>query len=125
MKESLKHLKGGGMVGFVLDQNARLTEGIFVPFFGIQACTLTSLAILARRTGSPVVPIHTYRTGKGHHVIIEEPLDHDQLADQDQDTIERTRQYVQWTERVIRKNPDQWTWLHDRWKTRPEGERER
>jgi KDO2-lipid IV(A) lauroyltransferase len=122
IKESLKHLKDGGMVGFALDQNARRTEGVFVPFFGREACTLTSLALLARRTGSPVVPIHTIRTGKGHHIVIEKPIEHNPQPEQDQDIIERTREYTQWVEKVVRLHPDQWTWLHNRWKTRPKGE---
>jgi KDO2-lipid IV(A) lauroyltransferase len=119
MKESLRHLKNGGVVGFAMDQNARRTEGVFVPFFGREACTLTSLALLARRTGAPVVPVHTFRTDRGHHIVIEEPVQHDQLPDQDLDIVERTRVYTQWVEKVIRYHPDQWTWLHDRWKTRP------
>ena len=107
-------------MAFVMDQNARLTEGVFVPFFGKQACTLTSLAILARRTGSPVLPVYSYRTGGGHHIVIEEPLRHDPLPDTGEDTVERTRAYTQWVEKVVRQHPDQWTWLHDRWRTRPE-----
>jgi KDO2-lipid IV(A) lauroyltransferase len=119
MKESLNHLREGGIVGFVLDQNARRSEGVFVPFFGKEACTLTSLALLARRTGAPVIPLHIYRSGEEHHVVIEQPLSYKAHPDQDIDIIERTKVYAAWTEKVIRQHPDQWTWLHNRWKTRP------
>ncbi len=119
MKESISHLREGGIVGFVLDQNARRSEGVFVPFFGQEACTLTSLALLARRTGLPVIPIHTYRSGREHHVVIEKPLGYEPHPDQDIDIVERTKVYAGWTEKVVREHPDQWTWLHDRWKTRP------
>jgi KDO2-lipid IV(A) lauroyltransferase len=123
MKESLKHLKDGGMVGFAIDQNARRDEGVFVPFFGREACTLTSLALLARRTGSPVIPIHTFRDGKGHHhIVIEKPMQHNPQPEQDQDVLERTREYTQWVEKVVRLHPEQWIWLHDRWKTKPKNE---
>ncbi len=122
MKESLRHLKNGGIVGFALDQNARFTEGVFVPFFGREACTLTSLALLARRTGAPVVPIYSFREGDIHRIVIEKAMLHDNIADTDTDLIGRTRIYTQWIEKVIRLHPQQWTWLHDRWKTRPKGE---
>jgi KDO2-lipid IV(A) lauroyltransferase len=119
LKQSLRHLGNSGVLGMVTDQNARRSEGVFVPFFGRQACTLPSLALLARRTGAPVIPIYSYRTGKGHHVVIEKPLSFEPLADRDEDLLERTRIYTEWTEKVVRLNPEQWIWLHDRWKTRP------
>jgi KDO2-lipid IV(A) lauroyltransferase len=122
MKETIRHLRKGGMVGFALDQNARRREGIFVPFFGHEACTITSLALLARRTGAPVVPIFTYREGDVHHIVIEKPFLHDDGLEADADILERTRIYTQWTEKIIRLHPEQWTWLHNRWKTRPKGE---
>jgi KDO2-lipid IV(A) lauroyltransferase len=122
MKESLKQLKGGGIVGFVLDQNARRKEGVFVPFFGRQACTLSSLAILSRRTGVPVVPVHIFRKNGLHKIILEEPINTRYYEDQERDIIERTAAYTSWTEKVIRQHPEQWAWLHDRWKTRPTGE---
>ncbi|MDF1526229.1 MAG: lysophospholipid acyltransferase family protein [bacterium] len=119
MKESLRHLKNGGMVGLVQDQNARRREGVFVPFFGREACTITSLALLARRTGAPVVPLYSYRDGNIHRIVIEKIMLHDNIADTDTDLLERTRSYTQWTEKIVRLHPQQWTWLHDRWKTRP------
>ena len=119
MKDSLKHLKRGGVVGFVLDQNARRKEGVFVPFFGKQACTLSSLAILSRRTRAPVIPVHTFRSGGVHKIIIGEPILIDRIEDQELDILERTTAYTRWTEKVIREHPEQWTWLHNRWKTRP------
>jgi KDO2-lipid IV(A) lauroyltransferase len=119
MKETIRHLRKGGMVGFALDQNARRKEGVFVDFFGHKACTITSLALLARRTGVPVLPISSYRDGRIHRIVIDEPMPHVNISDTDADILERTRIYTQWTEKVIRLHPDQWTWLHNRWKTRP------
>ena len=123
MKESLKHLKSGGIVAFVLDQNARRREGVFVPFFGREACTITSLALLARRTGAPVIPLYIYRDGDVHRIVVEKAFLHENLDDAEADLLERTRIYTQWTEKVVRLHPQQWTWLHDRWKTRPKYER--
>ncbi|MDF1535048.1 MAG: lysophospholipid acyltransferase family protein [bacterium] len=119
MKESLKQLKKGGVVGFVLDQNARRKEGVFVPFFGRQACTLSSLAIIARRTGAPVVPVHIFRADGRHTVVFDEPIVTESHDNQEVDILERTAAYTRWTEKAIRRHPDQWTWLHDRWRTRP------
>ena len=122
MKQILRHLKDGGIVGFVLDQNAIPGDGVFVPFFGRDASTLSSLAVLARRTGIPVIPVHMFREGLRHRIVVDPPFNVKTIQDRDEDVLERTRQYAAWTERVIRQHPDQWMWLHNRWKTRPPGE---
>ncbi|UCF88200.1 MAG: lysophospholipid acyltransferase family protein [bacterium] len=119
MKMSLRHLANNGVLGMVTDQNTRRTEGVFVPFFGRPACTLPSLALLARRTGAPVIPVYSHRTANGHHVVFEAPLFQEPLSDRDHDLVERTRVFTEWTEKVVRSNPEQWIWLHDRWKTQP------
>lgn len=122
MKESLRRLKNEEIVGFAMDQNARRKEGVFVPFFGRDACTITSLAVLARRTGAPVLPIFSYRDGDIHRIVIEAPMQHENLEDAEADILARTGVYTRWIEKVIRLHPEQWTWLHDRWKTRPKEE---
>jgi len=122
MKQILRHLKGSGIVGFVLDQNAVPGDGVFVPFFGRDACTLSSLAVLARRTGIPVIPVHMFRDGLRHRIIVGPPIKAKTIQDREEDVLERTRQYAAWTESVIRQHPEQWMWLHNRWKTRPPGE---
>jgi len=122
MKEILRHLRSAGIVGFVLDQNAVFGDGVFVPFFGREASTLNSLAILARRTGIPVIPIHMFRDGLRHRIIIDPPIKAKVIEDREEDVLERTKQYAAWTEGVIRQHPDQWMWLHNRWRIRPPGE---
>jgi len=123
-RESLRHLARGGVLGVVLDQNARRNEGVFVPFFGRQACTLKSLALLARRTGAPIVPVFGYREGKHHRIVCEPPLDLGVTEDMEGDVIRWTTACTEAIEKAIRRRPDQWMWLHDRWKTRPEGSSE-
>jgi KDO2-lipid IV(A) lauroyltransferase len=122
MRKILKQLSYGGIVGFVLDQNALAKDGVFVPFFGRQASTLNSLGVLARRTGAAVVPAYIHRTGKKHRVVIEPAMTWNPLQDMEEDVTERTRAYTQWTEKIVRSYPEQWMWLHNRWKTRPEEE---
>lgn len=112
-KDILKILKSGGIVGVVLDQHGVTSESVPTPFFGRTAQTLKSLAVLALRTGSPVVPMYTYRDkNQHHHVIIEQPIP---LSAED--TVETcTLKYTQWIESAIRKHPEQWIWTHNRWK---------
>lgn len=122
MKDILRQLKKGGIVGLVVDQNALRKDGIFVPFFGREACTLTAIAVLARRTGAPVVPIYSFREGSKLRVVVQAPLESGEIEDMNEDVFQRTLRYSQWTEAVIRRHPEQWTWLHNRWRTRPPGE---
>ena len=119
MKDILRQLKGGGIVGLVVDQNALRKDGIFVPFFGREACTLTIPAVLARRTGAPVVPISSFRDGSKLRIVVEAPLESAEIEDMKEDVFQRTLRYSQWTEGVIKRHPEQWTWLHNRWRTRP------
>ncbi len=124
MRGILSSLRGGGMVGFVLDQNAIRADGVFVPFFGRSACTLSALAVIAARTGAPVVPVHTYRDGGRHRAMFHPPIEVPGAPAGEEGITARTAAYTRWTEQVIRRHPGQWTWLHDRWKTRPPAEPE-
>ncbi len=121
----LGHLREGGMVGVVLDQNALRRDGVFVPFFGREASTLAFLSVLAARTGAPVIPISTWREGTRHRVLVEPPLEVPEAPAGDAGTVARTAAYTRWTEAAIRRHPEQWTWLHNRWRTRPPGEGKR
>jgi KDO2-lipid IV(A) lauroyltransferase len=115
----LRQLKSSGLVGFVLDQNALPKDGVFVPFFGRLACTLSSLAVIARRTGAPVVPVYTHRVGNRHKLVIEKPITTPDTPEREDDILNRTTAYSEWTEKAVRLHPEQWLWLHDRWRTRP------
>lgn len=108
-------------VVFVLDQHASLVnrDGIAVEFFGKKAGTYRSLASLARHTGIPVVPASSYRLPNGKHVL----EFHDPLMWQDGKTAQdalylNTLTYNQALEKIILANPEQWSWLHRRWKLR-------
>lgn len=106
---------------FVMDQHAFLStrEGIAVEFFGKKAGTYRSLATIARHTGLPVVPAAGYRLPDGRHVLeFFEPIPW-QDYDTNQESIYRnTLAYNQAIERIILAHPEQWMWLHKRWKTR-------
>ncbi|WED42600.1 lysophospholipid acyltransferase family protein [Legionella cardiaca] len=106
-------------VVFVLDQHASLVnrDGVAVEFFGKKAGTYRSLASFARHTGVPVVPAAGYRLPNGKHVLeFHEPI-YWQDYDTAQESIYRnTLAYNQALERIILEHPEQWHWLHKRWK---------
>jgi KDO2-lipid IV(A) lauroyltransferase len=125
LRPVLEALRRGRLVGVLLDQNASRREGVFVPFFGRLASTSRAVAVLALRTSTPVVPAFTRRLGPGRHQITIEPV-LDLPATADPDAIERlTARCTAVIEAAVRASPEQWLWMHDRWKTRPPGERGR
>ena len=107
------------MVGILLDQNASRREGVFVPFFGVPASTSKGMALIALRTGAPVLPVFIRRRPDGRHVVhAGAPVP----VPSDGDVVAFTRAFNEAIEAAIRAAPEQWFWLHRRWKTRPEEE---
>lgn len=120
LRPVLQALHRGRMVGILLDQNATRREGVFVPFFGRAACTSRSVALLALRTGTPIVPIFIRREGAGRHrVVIEPPIPLPRSNDLDRAIVELTARCTETIEAAVRRSPEQWLWSHDRWRTRP------
>jgi len=119
LRDVLDALRRGRMVGILLDQNAARAEGVFVPFFGTPASTLRSLAVLALRTEAPVVPVFIRRLAGGRHVVeIRPPVP----PPADGDAAAFTARFNEAIEEAIRRAPEQWFWLHRRWRTRPRAE---
>jgi KDO2-lipid IV(A) lauroyltransferase len=112
-------LKRNELVGFILDQNMIDKEGIFVDFFGRPACTTPGLAFMAAQSGAPVIPVFTRRLENGRHEMrVYPPLD--PPPDREPETIrEATQQYTRIIEDMVRQYPDQWIWIHRRWRTQP------
>ncbi len=119
----LRLLKRQALIGFVLDQNMTADEGIFVDFLGCAACTMPGLAVLAQRTGTPVVPVSFHRdaTLRRHIFTLFPAVPWETPPGLDQAAVIRhnTRGYTQLLEGMIRAHPEQWIWMHNRWKTRP------
>lgn len=120
----LRILRSGGNVGILADVNSHPKEGVFVPFFGIPACTASGVAMLAIRANAVIVPTFAlWDAKKGkyffHHDQIINPLN---TGDRKRDVEDTTAVYTAAIERAIRAYPDQWIWIHKRWKTRPRGE---
>ncbi len=120
----LKAIHAGKTVGILMDTNMTPPQGEFVKFFGIDACTGTGLAHIARQTGAAVLPgFMLWEPGERRYVLhfgeeIEIPRTENRAAD----ILEGTQRCTAVLEAWIRRYPDQWLWIHRRWKTRPAGE---
>ena len=110
-------LHQGGIVVYVMDQHAGGHDGVEVDFLGHPAGTFKSLAILAMDTGAPVVPVSSWREPDGTHVIrFEEPLPLIECEDGNEAIRRNTRAYNAALERMLLRHPEQWIWMHRRWK---------
>jgi KDO2-lipid IV(A) lauroyltransferase len=120
----LRILHEKGTVGILADQNTMREEGVFVDFFGKAACTTTGLARVALHTDAAVVPGYCWWDVqlRKYRLRFEPPVELIRTGDADRDIFENTQRFAKVLEDVIRKHPDQWVWIHARWKTRPEGE---
>jgi Kdo2-lipid IVA lauroyltransferase/acyltransferase len=114
----LKALKKKASVAFVLDQFMGPPIGVATKFFGKETGTAMGLALFSIKTGLPVVPAYNFRKPDGKFVIIfDPPIPPLPTENLDQDIARLTQTYTDWIEKTVRKHPDQWMWLHRRWKT--------
>jgi KDO2-lipid IV(A) lauroyltransferase len=117
-------LRKGGVVANLLDQNMLPKRGIFVDFFGVPACTTPAASILARRTGAPTLLAVAVNEPDGRvRLHIEGPFEMPHAGSPAADVQAHTQALCLAIERQIRLHPEQWFWLHRRWKTRPIGEK--
>tara|TARA_B100002003_G_scaffold181691_1_gene169804 strand:- start:1177 stop:1668 length:492 start_codon:yes stop_codon:yes gene_type:complete len=116
----LKSLKHEESVGILLDQSTHRGKGVFVDFFGRRTCTNKGLALLALKTGAPVIPVLQVREKSGFRAnfLPEGPLI--KTGDITKDVEANTLQYNRVIETFIRRYPDQWFWVHRRWKVEPD-----
>ncbi len=128
VKNIISALNEKEIVGFLPDENASKRIGVFVDFFGVKACTMPGMANIAAKTKLPVVPAFIVRIkGKDgnyskHRLIIEPPLDIKYTSDRKTDTMNILKLFNEKIEDIIKQYPEQWFWIHNRWKTRPDGE---
>lgn len=117
-RKTLYALKKGEIVGFAIDQN--YSQGVFVPFFGLEAGTPDTLAGLARASGAPILPFTCLPTGDGSYTGRFLPLIHARVTgNKEADILHTTRECLAALEGVIRERPEYWLWSHKRWKARP------
>ena len=120
----LTALREGGTVGILMDTNMTPPQGVFVDFFGIPACTPTGLAHVARKTGAAVLPgFVLWDSAEKKYVLRFGPeIEMPHTKDVSADILAGTQRCTSEIETWIRRAPDQWLWVHRRWKTRPAGE---
>jgi KDO2-lipid IV(A) lauroyltransferase len=123
-RDILKALRNNETVGILMDQNTVREEGVFADFFGIRAATTPAVATFALRTGAAVIPgfLIWDEAIKKHRLHFDPPLELIQTGDRTDDILQNTRMFNKVLEKYVRRDPDQWLWIHRRWKTRPEGE---
>jgi Kdo2-lipid IVA lauroyltransferase/acyltransferase len=122
----LRILADGGTVGILSDHNTVLEESVFVDFFGIPASTTSGLARLALRTEAAVVPGFLSWDGarRKYRLRFEPAIELSRTGEEERDVLENTARFTRTIEDYVRTYPDQWLWVHKRWKTRPPGEKE-
>jgi KDO2-lipid IV(A) lauroyltransferase len=120
----LAAMKAGETVGILMDTNMTPPQGIFVDFFGIPACTASGLARIALRTDAAVVPGFTIWDPalRKYRLRFDPALELIRSGDLEADIAANTQLFTGVIEDYVRKYPDQWLWVHRRWKTRPEGQ---
>ena len=120
----LSAMKAGEVVGMLMDTNMTPPQGIFMDFFGIPACTASGLARIALRTDAAVVPTFTIwdeELGK-YRLRFDLAVELVRSGDLEADIKANTQKFTSIIEGYVRKYPEQWLWVHRRWKTRPPGE---
>ena len=120
----LAAMKAGEGVGILMDTNMTPPQGIFVDFFGIPACTASGLARIALRTGAAVVPGFTIwdESMAKYRLRFDPAMELVRTGNLEADIKENTQRFTNVVEDYVRRYPDQWLWVHRRWKTRPEGQ---
>lgn len=120
----LSAMRSGETVGLLMDQNMTPPQGVFVPFFGVQACTASGIARVALHTDAAVIPAFTIWDDvlRKYRVHFDPPLTLVRTDDVEADVLANTAMFTNVLEQYVRKYPDQWLWVHRRWKTRPPGE---
>jgi KDO2-lipid IV(A) lauroyltransferase len=117
-------MRAGETVGILMDTNMTPPQGVFVPFFGVPACTASGMARIALKTGATVVPgFLLWEESERKYVLrFGEELTLADTGDAEADALTNTARFTAVMEEYIRRYPEQWLWMHRRWKTRPVGE---
>jgi Kdo2-lipid IVA lauroyltransferase/acyltransferase len=117
-------MRAGQTVGFLMDTNMTPPQGVFVPFFGVMACAASGMARVAAKTGAAVVPgFLLWHEGERKYVLrFGEELEVVHTGDAERDAVTNTACFTAVIEQYVRRYPEQWLWMHRRWKTRPDGD---
>jgi KDO2-lipid IV(A) lauroyltransferase len=115
----LEALKNNNAICALVDQDTG-KDGVFVPFFGKMAWTQSGVARIADKTGAALVPAFMVRGADGKfELYVEKEIEIERTGDAEKDILEMARRYTEVIETYVKAYPDQWMWMHERWKTRP------
>ena len=118
-RKVIRALSQNRVVGILIDQRAKRSEGVWADFFGKKAPTTPALAVLAMKTGAPVLPVFMIRNGHGkHRLLVKEPIPLTHTGDIKKDVEANTQRLNRTVESMVREYPDQWFWVHRRWERR-------
>ena len=120
----LAAMRSNQTVGILMDTNMTPPQGVFVDFFGLRACTASGLARIALHTDAAVVPAFTIWDPvlRKYRVEFDRAVELVRTGNEEADAVANTAKFTRVIEDYIRRYPDQWLWVHRRWKTRPPGE---
>ncbi len=120
----ISEMRAGQTVGILMDTNMTPPQGVFVPFFGVPACTASGMARVASKTGAAVLPgfLLWERARRRYLLRFGEEIPIVDTGDPERDALTNTARFTEVLEHSIRLYPEQWLWMHRRWKTRPAGD---
>jgi len=119
MRPLIRSLKKGQTINILIDQNVAVYDGVFINFFGRPACATSGLALLAQHTGAPVLPVFTTRQPDGKYILeIGREVGIERSGERDADILSNTQKFNSIIENHICQYPEQWFWMHQRWKTK-------
>jgi KDO2-lipid IV(A) lauroyltransferase len=117
----MQALSKNWLVAFLIDQRAKRSRGVWVDFFGKKAPTMPGLAVMAIRSGAPVVPAFMIRNGfQKHRLVVKKPVELVLTGDREKDVEINMQRFTHVLESMIREYPDQWIWIHRRWERKRE-----
>lgn len=120
LRRMISSIRQNRIVGILLDLNAKWDQGVFVDFLGRPSCTNKSLAIMALKMDTPIIPVFSVREKDGlYHIRFGEEVKLIRTGDRTKDIEENTALFTRIIEAQVKKYPDQWLWVHRRWKTLP------
>lgn len=119
MLKVVRALKKKEAVTILMDQSVDWYDGVWVDFFGRRTATSIGVAMIAMKTRSPVVPVFLYREKYGFRVVFDKAIDPVVTGDKTRDIESNTLNFSRAIEQGIRRHPEQWFWVHRRWKNRP------
>lgn len=119
VREIVKVFRNNQVLGVLADQDIDSVDGIFVDFFGKPAFTPIGPAKMSLASGAPILPVFCIREGWNYRFYLEDPIFPDSSEDKEAEIRRITRAWSRSVEKYIKRYPEQWVWMHERWKTKP------